>query len=626
MVSETSLSTYETHATRTIEARHCHRSCAHPIASPMSRPPQSSAVYEAPCFFCGIQFSFVRALTCAALLSVALLLIYAVCSRRILDFSDEGFYYTSAWLAYSQFGDLPATNLLMNFGKILGLPYLITSEPTILEFRLLSLSGWYLVHFAFFSAIRNTLGLNLSSFWIHVLSTLSLYVFLIPSLSYQNMPYLFALLGSAICLQLANSAKIWFATVLSFLLPLSVFAGVVAYSPFLVIASLFLCVTYWQARSWPGFSQTAFWSGAAIGMFMLALVFRLDTLRNYESAFAFFNSEVDYTNSVRLFEKIWGLARVVGRDVLAGAVIVLLALGIKRVTGHQSRATTGPLLVLYTAAVTLYFITTTFRTECVASCDATVIFLIDVTFAGLPLLAFFIITEKQNPKAIRAIGVLLCLYLATGLFIGTLSNAPYQYNLKFMSPALLGALLLLVLGIGLREGTPSRMVSWILVALFFLTSLEVTLLSNYGAVNRAPPRLWTSTIPLPGSNLRGLYGDSSRARLIEMLKTSYANLGCQNEFFAAVDSTMLAYYLLQRKPPFPHAWVATRVAASRDVITAQPSGCVVMQDRVLAGTPADATTMLGYLRLDATRDQVLPVSLGDGFYLVRFSRQRGASN
>ena len=50
-----------------------------------------------------------------------------------------------------------------------------------------------------------------------------------------------------------------------------------------------------------------------------------------------------------------------------------------------------------------------------------------------------------------------------------------------------------------------------------------------------------------------------------MLKKSYASLGCQNQFFAAVDLTMLAYYLLQRKPPFPHAWVATRVAPSRDL-------------------------------------------------------------
>jgi len=89
---------------------------------------------------------------------------------------------------------------------------------------------------------------------------------------------------------------------------------------------------------------------------------------------------------------------------------------------------------------------------------------------------------------------------------------------------------------------------------------------------------------------------------------------------------MLAYYLLQRKPPFPHTWVATRVAPSRDLIAGQTSGCVVMQDRVLPGTPPDATTMLGYLRLDADRDQVVPASLGDGFYLIRFNRRSRTSN
>jgi hypothetical protein len=36
--------------------------------------------------------------------------------------------------------------------------------------------------------------------------------------------------------------------------------------------------------------------------------------------------------------------------------------------------------------------------------------------------------------------------------------------------------------------------------------------------------------------------------------------------------------------------------------------------------------MLGYLRLDPNRDQVLPDSLGDGFYLIRFNRRFGTSN
>ena len=314
----------------------------------------------------------------------------------------------------------------MNFGKILGLPYLITNEPTVLELRFLSLSAWYLVHFAFFFGFQKLLQLNLNSFWIHVLATLSLYIFLIPSLSYQNMPYLFALLSIAICLQIANSAKTWFATLLSVLFPLSLFTAIVAYSPFLIIAPLFLGAAYWQASSWPAFSRTGFWAGLTIGTVMLVLVFHLDTLRNAASTVAFFNSEVEYTNSLRLLERISGLARVLGRDVLAGTVIVLLAIGIKRVTGRQRGAIMTSLLVLYTVAVFIYFISNIFRTECVASCDATVIFLIDVTFVGLPLLVFFALTETQNLKAVRATSLLLGLYLATGLFIGTLSNAPYS--------------------------------------------------------------------------------------------------------------------------------------------------------------------------------------------------------
>src|SRR5262245_20663151 len=119
-----------------------------PVARPMTPRHHSPVAYKPPPSH-GVWFSVVRALTNAAPLGVAVLLIYTVCSRRILDFSDEGFYYTSAWLAYSQYGDLPVNNLFMNFGKILGLPYLLTNEPTVLAFRFLSLSVWYLAHFAF---------------------------------------------------------------------------------------------------------------------------------------------------------------------------------------------------------------------------------------------------------------------------------------------------------------------------------------------------------------------------------------------------------------------------------------------------------------------------------------------
>lgn len=77
----------------------------------------------------------------------AFCLIYLFCSRRFADFTDEGFYYTSAWLAYSGEGQLPVSMFFMNFGKLLGLPYLLTAEPRIIDFRLLSLLSWYLAHF-----------------------------------------------------------------------------------------------------------------------------------------------------------------------------------------------------------------------------------------------------------------------------------------------------------------------------------------------------------------------------------------------------------------------------------------------------------------------------------------------
>jgi hypothetical protein len=45
-----------------------------------------------------------------------------------------------------------------------------------------------------------------------------------------------------------------------------------------------------------------------------------------------------------------------------------------------------------------------------------------------------------------------------------------------------------------------------------------------------------------------------------------------------------------------------------------------MQDRVLPGTPADATTMLGYLKLNPAKDRVDVADVGDNIFLIRFAR------
>jgi hypothetical protein len=103
------------------------------------------------------------------------------------------------------------------------------------------------------------------------------------------------------------------------------------------------------------------------------------------------------------------------------------------------------------------------------------------------------------------------------------------------------------------------------------------------------------------------------------MQASYRDLGCSTRFFAAVDSLSLPYFLFERRPPFPHAWVARRVAMSREIITRQPSGCVMMQDRVLPDTPPDSRTMVGYLRLGQADRQTV-VALGENIYLIAFRR------
>jgi hypothetical protein len=200
------------------------------------------------------------------------------------------------------------------------------------------------------------------------------------------------------------------------------------------------------------------------------------------------------------------------------------------------------------------------------------------------------------------------------LYFSALSNAPLQYNLKYVAPALLGTAVLCV-------GRQSRgACAWALSVSFAVVlalCLRVLSLSHYGGQS-----MWEAKIALPDSKFAGLFGTQERVELIKRMRRSYSELGCADRFFAAVDSLVLPYFVFERRPPFPHAWVARRVPASRDIIAGQPVGCVMMQDRVLPETAPDMATMLGYLRLSG-RDRTDVVRLGENIYLIAFER-RGA--
>src|SRR5262249_55060752 len=193
---------------------------------------------------------------------------------------------------------LPVSKLFMNFGKLLGVPYLVTSDPSILQFRLLSLSSWYLTHFWFFSRVRQLLCVPVGALWLHALSLIGLYVFLIPSLSYQNMPYLFLVLAFALLLQLAGTSAAR-GKLQSLLLPLPIACGIISYTPFAAVAPLGGLALHRIARASPAFSAVAFWCGARVSVIFLILVFWA-AIAGFASALAFPYNQGGCTDNQRL--------------------------------------------------------------------------------------------------------------------------------------------------------------------------------------------------------------------------------------------------------------------------------------------------------------------------------------
>lgn len=541
----------------------------------------------------------------------AFCLIYLFCSRRFVDFTDEGFYYTSAWLAYSDEGQLPVSILFMNFGKLLGMPYLLTEEPRIIDFRLLSLLSWYLAHFWFLFRVNRLLHDPLGPVWLHVLCLIALYVFLIPSLSYQNMPYLFVLIAFAMALQLKSTQGPAGMT-LSLLLPLPIALAVVAYSPFAALAPFVGVAVYRLARLYPAFSVKAFIGGIAMAVTVLVLLFDARSIAQADAALVFLNSEVEYSGVGRIWSQAVSALHATAGSAIAGLVVVGIALALSYWRRAGNSFFSLAVLIGYFVVASGYLLRSG-SAECRMTCDAAVIDLIDITVAGIPVI--FLLTSLKLPHR-PEIPVFTVTYLAIGIFMAALSNAPYHYNLKYASPALIGVLVLLLA----RLAPPRRLgiapvptVATILV--ISLGAGRHLLLSTYGASS-----MWHSNVPLPGPKFSGLYGEPSRAAMITRLSDAYARHNCGRLFFAAVDSLVLPYFLFARRPPFPHAWLGTRVAGPREIIAAQPTGCIIMQDRVLPGTPADATTMLDYLKLNPAKDWVDVADIGDNIFLIRFAR------
>ena len=533
-------------------------------------------------------------------------------SSVAVDFTDEGFYYTSAWLAYSDEGQLPVSILFMNFGKLLGLPYLLTAEPRIIDFRLLSLLSWYLAHFWFLFRVNRMLHDPVGPVWLHLLCLIALYVFLIPSLSYQNMPYLFVLIAFATALQLQCTQGPAGMT-LSLLLPLPVALAVVAYSPFAVLAPFVGLALYRLAQLYAAFSVKAFIGGIAMAMAVLVLLFDARSFAQADAALVFLNSEVEYSGIGRISSQAVSALHATAGSAIAGLVVVGIALALRYWRRAGDSFFNLAVLIGYFVVASGYLLRSVWSAKCRMTCDAVVIDLIDITVAGIPVI--FLLTSLKLPHR-PEIPVFTITYLAIGTFMAALSNAPYHYNLKFASPALIGVLVLLLAR--LAPPRPLRIAPVLTVATILVISLGAgrhLLLSTYGASS-----MWHSNVPLPGPKFSGLYGEPSRAAMITRLSDAYARHDCGRLFFAAVDSLVLPYFLFARRPPFPHAWLGTRVAGPREIIAAQPTGCVIMQDRVLPGTPADATTMLGYLKLNPAKDWVDVADIGDNIFLIRFAR------
>lgn len=541
-----------------------------------------------------------------AVAAAASVLVYVLCSRRVVDFSDEGFYYTSAWLAYSREGSTPVAALLMNFGKILGVPYLFTDEPPIIAFRLMSMCIWYGAHYWLYSAFGRAVSIRTPAYLLHLLCAAGLFIFLIPSLSYQNLPYVCAAIATAAALDAVAGARL--SPVLAAVVPISLAAGIISSTPFAALAPIFFAVILICCRRAGRRLGLETAVGVVLGIALCALVFKPLGLQQIEAALSFFNSEVTYTDAGRIGTKF-------GELVLLS--LPALALGIATFAVWRwplsSSVSITEWVLFVSSAVMLAFLLRASDRSCVVTCDSSVIALIRVGLLCLAPLGIMLLQRGRQGAVVTA---LIALPVVCEMYFASVSNAPLQYNLKFMVPAEIGLLFVLAYH---QWHKRKPWIAFTLMAAFAaagLTAGRVLLFSHYGGSD-----IRAATLPLPGPKFVGLYGDPLRVALLERMRSSYRDLGCAGRFFAAVDSLALPYFLFERRPPFPHAWVAKRVAMSREIITRQPSGCVMMQDRVLPDTPAESRTMLGYLDLSEA-DPHTVVALGENIYLIAFTRDK----
>jgi hypothetical protein len=556
---------------------------------------------------------YARALFYSANLLV-LFAIYFVSSRRHLDFSDEGFYYVNAWLAYSVHGSLSGPALLMNFGSILGAPYIFFSDVPIAAFRLLSLAAWYLAHLWFFTLLSAQLGVREGGVLSTLLSFGSLFIFLIPALSYQNMPFLFILLG--ICSALTVRRRLHGSPIIAMLMPVALAFATIASTPYALLSiSLLPILAFVAALNQNKAAYIGFVVGVLVAAGLILMTFAPVATLDVGAAVAFLNSEVEYTSTTRFATRLAELSSFSLGPLVLGFAVAFLSSAFR-----PSYSTAVVLITCYVVGVAVILTPSWFR-ACTLTCDEAVLTVIRLALFSAPIALFCYWQNRET----RFLAIVLAIFIAATYFQSLISNAPIQYNLKFSAAILTGCALF---GLLYRWATPNefndrpyresaRLMLVLAVGLLVGQTTRILLLSSYGGAN-----VLQHTVPLEGPFLTGLYGTPQRREMFLELGRTYAEFRCDRRFFAGVDALALPYFLFQRRPPFPHAWVATRVPASRDRLGAENDGCIMMQDRVLPGTPPDAASMIGYLRLEPERDRISLRHIGENIYLISFARQK----
>lgn len=535
-------------------------------------------------------------------------LLFFVSTGRGPDFTDEGFYLYDAWAAWK--GKAPQSlPLFINQGYILGLPYLWSDESGIVGIRLWSQALWFgsFILFFYSCSIRFRAPTLVGSVLV---TTPALSTLMIPCASYQTLPPALFLAAIACCLLHDHFKLICVRLSLAICTGACLGLAVIAYTPAIAAVLCFSAIRYIQRPTEKLYLSISL----ILPLIVCASIILTHSISSVSSELISVTPTLSPTEILGRAAWRLGLLMLFSTSIALFSVIILRVLDgifLPPETPSQRSLRDAVYLSLVTfLSIALFLI---HREHHLLNFFRHPLFTI-----GIFCLTWALTRKAREQQVVKSIMWSLLPILPLCILQESLGSILPPYYINYTSPAVVGAVFLFCLSEIKRHEFIGKLAGLVIFfSLTFIATLSVLvfLTKSY----RASSSLQSSH-GITGPKFSMLRMSAIRAETILDLRKQYLELDCDSLFFAALDRTPLAYFILERESPFGVSWIRIRRPEYAELIRDQAAGCVVFREGFFRMSLQGRMAFIEWLGFDEGDGLEVRRVGSEGIALLKFKR------